>query len=221
MGVAVVERLRPFGYVGAASGRLGLSGRLSALHFANWHPDWRAQYEKNGYLRIDPVPNWAAACGVPIGVAELRSRLPPKHPANEVLKAAEKYGYFGGLIVPQRAADNELGAVAYVAGRDPADAEERFALRALAGALFDRGEALAGRSPNEVLPKTPPEITARERECLQHLIEGRSTAHTAKAMGVSEATVRFHARNLRDKTGASNRARLTAVAIAYAMAPRV
>src|ERR1700678_4048830 len=62
MGVAVVERLRPFGYVGAASGRLGLSGRLSALHFANWHPDWRAQYEKNGYLRIDPVPNWAAAC---------------------------------------------------------------------------------------------------------------------------------------------------------------
>jgi DNA-binding CsgD family transcriptional regulator len=40
-------------------------------------------------------------------------------------------------------------------------------------------------------------------------------------MGVSEATVRFHSRNLRTKTGASNRARLTAVAIAYALAPRV
>ena len=124
----------------------------------------------------------------------------------------------GGYIVPQRAADNTLGAVTFVGAADPASPEDRFALRALAGVVFDRAEALSGRAKAQFIPRPPPELTNRERECLAHLIAGRSTARIAEAMRVSEATVRFHAGNLKVKTGAANRAELAAVAISLGLA---
>jgi DNA-binding CsgD family transcriptional regulator len=40
-------------------------------------------------------------------------------------------------------------------------------------------------------------------------------------MAVSEATVRFHAANLRMKTGAANRAELTALAVSLGLAPKL
>jgi DNA-binding CsgD family transcriptional regulator len=40
-------------------------------------------------------------------------------------------------------------------------------------------------------------------------------------MAVSEATVRFHASNLRTKTGAANRAELAALAVSLGLAPQL
>jgi DNA-binding CsgD family transcriptional regulator len=77
---------------------------------------------------------------------------------------------------------------------------------------------LSGRGEPNFIPHPPPELTSRERECLAHLIAGRSTARIAQAMKVSEATVRFHAGNLKAKTGAANRAELAAVAISLGLA---
>jgi DNA-binding CsgD family transcriptional regulator len=94
-------------------------------------------------------------------------------------------------------------------------------LRALAGVVFDRAEALSGRALPPSIPLPPPELTKREQECLRHLIAGRSTSKVAKAMAVSAATVRFHAANLRTKTGAANRAELTALAVSLGLAPQL
>ena len=94
-------------------------------------------------------------------------------------------------------------------------------MRALAGTVFDRAEALSGRALPPRIPLPPPELTKREEECLRHLIAGRSTSRVAKAMAVSEATLRFHAANLRMKTGAANRAALTALAVSLGLAPQV
>jgi LuxR family transcriptional regulator, quorum-sensing system regulator LasR len=217
----VCALVKPFGYHGVASGRLGRGGAPETFHFANWAPGWFEFYRASGFLRIDPVPLWALACGRPIAVTELRALVPRGHPSHEVFDAGRFYGIGGGYIVPQRAADNQVGAVAFVGACDPRGAEERFALRALAGVVFDRAEALSGRALPPRIPLPPPELTKREQECLRHLIAGRSTSKVAKAMAVSEATVRFHAANLRMKTGAANRAELTALAVSLGLAPQV
>jgi len=221
LGRAVCALVAPFGYNGAASGRLGRGGAPETFHFANWTACWLKYYLASGFLRIDPVPLWALACGRPIGLVELRALVPHGHPSHKVFDAARCYGISGGYIVPQRAADNQVGAVAFVGACDPRGAEERFALRALAGIVFDRAEALSGRALPPHIPLPPPELTKREQECLQHLIAGRSTSKTAEAMAVSEATVRFHAANLRLKTGAANRPELTALAISLGLAPKL
>ena len=147
--------------------------------------------------------------------------IPRGHPSHKVFDAGRRYGIGGGYIVPQRAVDNQVGAVAFVGARDARNAEERFALRALAGTVFDRAEALNGRALPPRIPLPPPELTKREQECLRHLVAGRSTSSVAKAMAVSEATVRFHAANLRPKTGAANRAELTALAVSLGLSPKL
>ena len=167
------------------------------------------------------MPLWALASGRPIGVVELRALVPRGHPSHKVFDAARCYGISGGYIVPQRAADNQVGAVAFVGACDPSSADERFALRALAGIVFDRAEALSGRTLPPHIPLPRPELTKREQECLRHLVVGRSTSRIAQAMAVSEATVRFHAANLRTKTGAANRAELAALAVSLGLAPQL
>jgi DNA-binding CsgD family transcriptional regulator len=221
LSAAIAALVAPFGYPNVASGLLGNPDNAQeTLHFATWDPALLDFYVRNRFLRIDPVPVWAAHCGTPIGLGQLRAQLPRGHPSLRVLEAIKRFGVGGGYVVPQRAADNKFGAVAFVGHKDPGSAEQRFALRALAGIVFDRAEALIGRGPRQSMPLPPPEISERERECLLHLIDGRSTAFIARAMGVTEATVRFHSRNLRAKTGAMNRAQLTALAIAQGIARR-
>jgi DNA-binding CsgD family transcriptional regulator len=215
----VTALAQSFGYDYVASGLLGRKGAKETFHFANWNPEWLELYLREGFMHVDPVPNWALRCGAPIGAAELCLPLPHGHPSRKVFEAGRRFGIGGGYIVPQRAADNQVGAVAFIGARDPSTAEDRFALRGLAGVVFDRAEALSGRAPAKFIPQPPPEPTARERECLKHLVAGCSTARIAQIMKVSEATIRFHVGNLKAKTGSANRAELAALAISLGLQP--
>ncbi|MBR2728732.1 MAG: helix-turn-helix transcriptional regulator [Lachnospiraceae bacterium] len=49
------------------------------------------------------------------------------------------------------------------------------------------------------------ELSAREREVLQYLLEEKTGAEIADAMSISEGTVKYHIHNLLQKTGCRNR----------------
>jgi DNA-binding CsgD family transcriptional regulator len=216
---AVTKIVAPLGYSGVASGRLGNIEQTEALHFATWHPAWIEHYFTNGYVRVDPVPMWGIRSGYAVSAAELRARLPKGHPGHDVFEAAKEFGYVGAYIVPQRAADGGFGVVCFVGANDPQSQQERTGLRALASIVFERAELLAGRPPPTELPLPPPALTTQERECLKHLVAGRKAAEIARLMQISEATVRFHSNNLRQKTGTSSLAELAAIAIATGLIP--
>lgn len=112
-----------------------------------------------------------------------------------------------------RNADNSPGLFAFVGEADPSTAIERALLRALGGLFFERAETLAGRTGIAVLPMPIPKLSKREAECLKYLIRGSSVGEIARKIKVSEATVRFHAANLRAKTGSRNRAELVKFAL--------
>src|ERR1700753_1483505 len=56
-------------------------------------------------------------------------------------------------------------------------------------------------------------MTAREREVLELLMDGRSNRAIAEALGIDEATVKAHLGRMLRKTGAHNRVELTLRAI--------
>lgn len=56
-------------------------------------------------------------------------------------------------------------------------------------------------------------ITSREREVLLWIREGKSTWDISHILGISERTVKFHARNITQKLDATNRAHAVAIAI--------
>ena len=54
------------------------------------------------------------------------------------------------------------------------------------------------------------DLSARERDVLHLLLERRSNTEIASELYVSEATVKFHVRNILRKTGCGNRTELMA-----------
>lgn len=72
--------------------------------------------------------------------------------------------------------------------------------------------------PPEVPSAEDEELTAREREVLELMVEGvTSNRKLAKQLGVSENTVKFHVRNILDKLRLHNRAE----AVGYALRKRI
>jgi LuxR family quorum-sensing transcriptional regulator LasR len=217
---AIMAMISPLGYLATACGRFGHSNAGQALHFQNWHPEAATAYMRNGYMRIDPAPIWALQSGMAISVGELRGAIGKDHPGQAVWDFAAKFGYVGGYFVPQRAYDNSFGLINFLGARDPQSVIERIALRSLGYIAFERAEELAGYRRPELIALPPPALTDKEQICLRHLVDGKPILQIAKAMRVSEATVRFHSANLRRKIGVSSRAELVAFANKHSLVPR-
>lgn len=80
------------------------------------------------------------------------------------------------------------------------------------------GSHLAPRVASTVLaqvkgsPRTAPELSPREHEVLRLVADGLPTKQIARALGITERTVKFHVASLMRKLGADNRAQMVAVA---------
>jgi DNA-binding NarL/FixJ family response regulator len=57
------------------------------------------------------------------------------------------------------------------------------------------------------------DLTAREREVLEHMLEGRSNRQIAAALALSEHTVNIHVKNILGKLGVSGRTEAVTVAL--------
>lgn len=110
----------------------------------------------------------------------------------------------------------ELGAAGYLlksAGRD----EIIRALRAVAdGRSYIQGEVsgplirhVAGRTESRTLP----ELSPREREVLALVAAGRENKQIARALDVSEATVKTYLKSIFERLGVRTRAEAVAVAL--------
>jgi DNA-binding CsgD family transcriptional regulator len=61
-------------------------------------------------------------------------------------------------------------------------------------------------------PRSAPRITARERDVLELVAEGYSTTEIARALWITEDTVRTHIKRMLVRLGARTRAHAVAVA---------
>lgn len=113
------------------------------------------------------------------------------------------------------------GAKGYLA-ETASEAEIRMALEVvLDGSVWAPRKVLAkllegGSSSSSSTPSGDSivkRMTAREREVLELLMDGRSNRAIAEALGIDEATVKAHLGRMLRKTGAHNRVELTLRAI--------
>lgn len=75
-------------------------------------------------------------------------------------------------------------------------------------------------NPTKADDRNPDALTDREREVLDLLVSGVTTNRKlAKALGVSENTVKFHVRNILDKLHLNNRAQVVSFALRHRLVP--
>jgi DNA-binding NarL/FixJ family response regulator len=105
----------------------------------------------------------------------------------------------------------KAGARAYVVKSAGIDDLTRAIRAVLAGHRFLSPEVTAGMLP----PQSPPAslLSAREKEVLRLLADGRRSAAIAAALGIAATTVDVHRRNIKKKLGLQTVAELTRYAI--------
>jgi DNA-binding NarL/FixJ family response regulator len=131
---------------------------------------------------------------------------------NEAIRALRKAEPGLGIVahgeLPERHLANtalQAGASAYVARTAAAELLRRAVNAALAQERF-------------IDPAVPPpgrrgKLTRRQREILQLLADGGSSAFAARELGLSEETVKTHTKNVLARLGARNRTHAVAIAL--------
>lgn len=117
------------------------------------------------------------------------------HGDDETLLAALDAGA-SALVLKSAQLEDVLSAV-----RQAAASPEVFSAAGLAAALRRSRE------------DTRPQLTPRERDVLNLLVDGMSVAEAAKELFLSESTIKTHIAKLYDKLGATNRAQAVMAAL--------
>jgi DNA-binding CsgD family transcriptional regulator len=217
LSAAVFAAISALGLTAAASGYV--SGPRAAsgdpFHFNNWPSAWATLYMSENFVLIDPIPRWARNVGAPTTWSDLINGLPQRDPGHRVIKAARRFGYTEGMVVPTRTVENFSGLISFGGSGGPLSEPEQIFLSFVGHAAFEAAERIerGGRRG-----KPAAIFSAREIECLTLLVRGHSDGQIAAMLGLSEATARFHLLNARVKSGAVSRTHLAALAITQGFA---
>ncbi|WP_339828726.1 response regulator transcription factor [uncultured Parvibaculum sp.] len=80
-------------------------------------------------------------------------------------------------------------------------------------------EPVAGRNRPTAPARDHPDLTAREREILQHLASGMTNKEIARQLGLQEVTIKMHTSRIFDKLNVRNRVQAVSLAIAEGLVP--
>jgi two-component system NarL family response regulator len=173
-------------------------------------PDWDTEELDNGAEAVELV---TSVGNFDVAVVEMRSPGDDGYPSGTatirgLVGAQPALGVVGlGGPLERHAAREALdaGATAYVSRRSAAHS-----LRAAVQAASDQQSfvdpAATSRSGGGML-------TRRQRQVLQLFADGLSTEHAARRLGLSEETIRTHAKGAISRIGARDRAHAVAMAM--------
>ena len=172
--------------------------------------DLRISYSRdlNGYCEHYTSAGFAPYCPVTRRVAhETHSFLwndvlvtHDDHMAQIVMGVASEFGITDGLVVPMQMRDGRKGSVFVCVPEDELREPALQWLTTLCMAFHSRLMELGGVAQDDA-----GHLSAREREVLRWLAEGKSAEDVAEILGISAATVMFHYRNVAVRYGTLNR----------------
>ena len=196
----LVEAASPLGfdYIAYASldgmGRKEREGRCGPAMMLNFPANWEKHYRSNEYHRIDPVFQYALMAGKPFFWADLRQLLLLSPEQERLLEEAASMGLLDGACVPLYGPKGGVALISFASSRKSPRVPSCLAYLNLLAAQFH--QAYMRFAPPEAPPEKLPPITRRERECLQWIARGKSSADIAAILGISENTVNFHIKKL-------------------------
>lgn len=163
------------------------------------YPDaWLRRYQEARHEARDPVIKSLSTSALPVDWDGMKGR-------HVVLDEAREHGLAGGITVSVTASGGQRALLSLATGRPP----ERGAVdHAAAGLVLLTAlhvhEALQriGQAPQ---PGALPQLTQRERECLQWAASGKTSWEISTILSISERTVIFHVGNATKKLNAANR----------------
>ncbi len=168
---------------------------------SNYPAEWQATYESRGYLRRDPTVAHAIVSDEPLlWTDELFAECP------DLRAEARSFGLVHGFAVPHHDPKGMVSLLSYVRA-DPAIGEDELECKRerLIWLSHVCHEGMLRVWNKDLMGEEGVELSEREREVLRWTSDGKTSGDIAQLLGISEATINFHARNACNKLGTSNK----------------
>lgn len=191
----------------------GASATMTVL--SSFSYGWLSHYQASGYAADDPFPRYCATTYQPrrTGIDHLSEHAYLAAPERRIILESADDGFRSGISCTTRLM-GPAGFSAWNLGSTlPAGEVSRLLLRhgdqvrLLAHCVHDRLHHVA--APNA------PQLSGRERQCLERLCRGSRVTQIADDLRLAEVTVSLHLANARRKLGARTREEAVARALAW------
>ena len=197
-------------FLGETDTHAALKG-VAKLVNVSYPAKWLGVYLENGYATVDPVlithfrrfkPQlWSKTYRGDLSDSELA-----------FIEQAGSYGLTEGATLGQRNNAETLGSLFSFAGEDMGEHPRHMAVLAHLTPHLHVALMRTAFAPSDSRAL----LSAREREVLQWMIEGKTNWEASRILGISQWTVKFHVKNILAKLQSSTRGQ----AIAHALEQR-
>jgi LuxR family quorum sensing-dependent transcriptional regulator len=182
---------------------------LSDLTVASgWPPEWFDIYTRENFSAMDPVPKFGASTVQPFEWSEARYDKESDRAAHLVMTRATEFRLMQGYCIPLHY-DGGGAVISMATEQLNIDPVAKSALQLIGIYAHNRIRSL-GR-PNQ---QKRDGLTAREREVLRWVADGKTSWEVSVILKISERTVKFHLIQASRKLNAVNRTSAVAKALA-------
>jgi len=172
-----------------------------SILLGTFHTGWAARYIAGGYVRDSQIVQEMLRTNEPYSWTDVLSRRPVDDQQKRIRNEAGDFGLDDGLFTPARWIDGSYAAVV-LAGPKPKldDAFIRTSASVLSSYVAVETRRLWSGSKSAA-----PQLSARQRECLAWVRQGKSSGVIAEILGVSVRTVDEHLAEACRKLGVRSR----------------
>jgi LuxR family quorum-sensing transcriptional regulator LasR len=172
---------------------------------STYSPAWRRIYDEQGFAHIDPTVSHCLTRSTPLVWSP---ELFATRAQRALYEGACLHGLRSGVSLPIHGPNQEAGMLCVANNVIPTDnlLPNLVLLRDL---VIDTGRRHLLSHTQTLLPQ----LTPRERECLNWTARGKSTWEISHILSCSEAAVNFHVKNIRTKFGVNSRRAAAVIAM--------
>lgn len=193
-----------------------LSGGNPAPAIAlNFPVSWTDYYFERAYQAIDPVVQYAPKIERPFLWDSLSPMFRMTPAQSLVMHQATEAKLRDGVGVPLHGPFGNVCLLTFAAGDGHPDAAFFLSSLGVLSAQFHLAYSEVGRADRS--PRSVPDLSDRERECLQWLANGKSCCAVGDILKISENTVKFHMKNAFRKLETNNRVVAAVKAIRFGL----
>jgi len=172
----------------------------------NYPGEWMAYYADRKYEDADPVRQYVVQAPAPFTWSFLEDHLQLMPDQQKVMDEAREAGLYHGIAIPMR---GPMGAIAGIGAASSAAGGSDISrdTLALVNAACQQFYASFIGLEQKTVPSAQEgvSLTEREKEVLKWCAQGKTTWEIGVILGLSEAGVLFHLRNVMKKFNTSSR----------------
>jgi LuxR family quorum-sensing transcriptional regulator LasR len=179
---------------------------------STYSPAWRRIYDEQGFAHIDPTVSHCLTRSTPLVWSP---ELFATRAQRALYEGACLHGLRSGVSLPIHGPNQEAGMLCVANNVIPTDPFWLQIDNLLPNLVLLR-DLVIDTGRRHLLSHTQtllPQLTPRERECLNWTARGKSTWEISHILSCSEAAVNFHVKNIRTKFGVNSRRAAAVIAM--------